>query len=174
MFRFWYQNTYKLMGTCIYNAGYLMLIKIMEVIGITIGKEALNYASKYNQQRLYFAERMSTSQSKEGRLARKYKKFWMKIFLKLQRGQRLRLDSPINCWYEYFNFSVNTYFYLWTCFSQNTIFQHEVPNPDETNHWIDFTILSGLTAAYDMVWKHGLVHKLSQVLPCTKLVRLVG
>ncbi|XP_039304885.1 uncharacterized protein LOC120359029 [Solenopsis invicta] len=59
------------LATCIFNEGFQPILKIMSIMGITIGPNAHNFACTRDQQRITDAERRSTYQSVEERTARK-------------------------------------------------------------------------------------------------------
>lgn len=56
---------------CIFNEGFNTLLKILEVMGVKIGPEAVNFANTHDEQRVAAAIHHSSKTSKEGRLARR-------------------------------------------------------------------------------------------------------
>lgn len=60
-----------LTAACIFNEGFSPVLKIMEVMGITIGQTAMQFATMRDQHRIVRANRRSTEASKEGRIKKK-------------------------------------------------------------------------------------------------------
>lgn len=58
-------------AACTFNEGFLLVLKIMDVMGIKIGPYAEQLAQERDAQRIYRADRQSMSDSKEARTARK-------------------------------------------------------------------------------------------------------
>lgn len=58
-------------ATCIFNEGFLTILKIMALMGITIGNTAYEYALCRNDERLSRAECKAKASSKAGRIARR-------------------------------------------------------------------------------------------------------
>ena len=56
-------------AACTFNEGFAAILKIMEVMGITIGPEAIKFSRERDARRVYKAEFQSTSDSKETRSA---------------------------------------------------------------------------------------------------------
>lgn len=55
----------------IFNEGRMTLLKMMEVMGCTIGRSAYQYVLEKDEERIYNADKASMAASKEGRLAKK-------------------------------------------------------------------------------------------------------
>lgn len=58
-------------AACTFNEGYDAILKILEVMGVTIGPAAADFAAKYREERIATAERRSSLDSKEARTARR-------------------------------------------------------------------------------------------------------
>ena len=58
------------LAVCIFNEGFLPILKIMSVMGITIGPEAHAFASKRDETRIRHSEVRASDASKEARTAR--------------------------------------------------------------------------------------------------------
>ncbi|KMQ84720.1 hypothetical protein RF55_17253 [Lasius niger] len=58
-------------SACVFNEGFCTLLKIMEVMGVTIGSAVVQLAHKQDGQRIAQANRRSTDASKESRMARR-------------------------------------------------------------------------------------------------------
>lgn len=60
-----------MLAVCTFNEGCMPLITIMDVMGINIGQNALNFGSMHDSEKLFTAEKRSSDASKEGRIERK-------------------------------------------------------------------------------------------------------
>lgn len=58
-------------AACTFNEGFKAILKIMDVMGITIGPYADQLAQDRDERRIYKANRQSTGDSKEARTARR-------------------------------------------------------------------------------------------------------
>ncbi|XP_044579109.1 uncharacterized protein LOC123261528 [Cotesia glomerata] len=58
------------LAVAIFNEGYLPILKMMELMGITVGTEAHSFAIRRNEVRIERSELRATAASKEGRTAR--------------------------------------------------------------------------------------------------------
>lgn len=56
-------------AVCIYNDGLSSILKIMEVLGITIGPNCYNFCAEADARRIYFWERSLTDAAKEARVS---------------------------------------------------------------------------------------------------------
>jgi len=54
---------------CKFNEGFKPFLKIMEVMGITVGKEAVEFVQRCDQARIELANRRSSTQSKKSQTA---------------------------------------------------------------------------------------------------------
>jgi len=58
-------------AACIFNEGFAPLLKIMEVMGIKIGPEAMRFVDTRDEKRVALADRFSSEASNEARSARR-------------------------------------------------------------------------------------------------------
>lgn len=58
-------------AACIFNEGFLPVLKIMEVMGVTIGQSARDYADSVDNARIMRAEKTAKANSKEARIFRR-------------------------------------------------------------------------------------------------------
>lgn len=63
-----------LTAACTFNEGFLLILKIMETMGITIGPHAITYARRCNSLRLAKAKKDTANASKEARSSRRSEK----------------------------------------------------------------------------------------------------
>ncbi|XP_043471610.1 uncharacterized protein LOC122504522 [Leptopilina heterotoma] len=60
-----------LTAACTFNEGFMPILKIMEVMGVQIGTNGMNYAKKYNELRIRRAEKKASETSKQARSSRR-------------------------------------------------------------------------------------------------------
>lgn len=70
-------------AACIFNEGFLLVLKIMEVIGVTIGQTARDYADTVDNARILRAEKTVEANCKEARTSRRALKTIQPIWLKI-------------------------------------------------------------------------------------------
>ena len=75
-----------MLSACIFNEGYLPILKIIECMGVTVGRGALCFVTNHDATKLYVSERKSTEASKEARIAEKRKKAEEKEKLEIVEG----------------------------------------------------------------------------------------
>ena len=61
-------------AVCIFNEGFMRVLKIMDVIGVEIGPRAVVYAELYNTRRIKRAEKATSEVSKASRISRREEK----------------------------------------------------------------------------------------------------
>lgn len=62
------------MAISIFNEGRITILKMLEVMGCTIGYRAYEYAKKTDEERILHAEKASVAATKDGRLQKKQAK----------------------------------------------------------------------------------------------------
>lgn len=61
-------------SACLFNEGYKPLLSILDIMGVSVGEQAVRYAENRNRLRVKQAERRSSNDSKEARTQRKKNK----------------------------------------------------------------------------------------------------
>ncbi|XP_044581963.1 uncharacterized protein LOC123263348 [Cotesia glomerata] len=74
------------LAVAIFNEGYLPILKMMELMGITVGTEAHSFAIRRNEVRIERSELRVTAASKEGRTARLAERTSQNIEYEVEEG----------------------------------------------------------------------------------------
>ncbi|XP_044583788.1 uncharacterized protein LOC123264553 [Cotesia glomerata] len=74
------------LAVAIFNEGYLPILKMMELMGITVGTEAHSFAIRRNEVRIERSELRATAASKEGRTARLAERTSQNIEYEVEEG----------------------------------------------------------------------------------------
>jgi len=74
------------LATCIFNQGFMYILKVMGLMGVKIGSHAYQFAISRDDERIERSEAEAASTSKEGRTARRAQKAQDHSFFEMEEG----------------------------------------------------------------------------------------